>query len=136
MNKYILFIIVILILVSTIAGSFVLYKNKTKEKVINFDQVKIENNIVTTTTETKEKIDWNKIYEHDKDRDGVSDEKEKELGLSDLEFDTDHDSLSDKSEIEKWHTDPKNKDTDGDGYGDAIEILNGYNPLGPGKLEN
>ncbi len=32
-------------------------------------------------------------------------------------------------------TDPRNRDTDGDGYADGEEVKNGYNPLGPGKLQ-
>jgi hypothetical protein len=71
---------------------------------------------------------------HDKDRDGISDEKEKELGTSDYEFDTDHDGLTDELEINVLHTDPAKKDTDGDGFGDGVEYLKGFNPNGPGKL--
>ena len=66
----------------------------------------------------------------DADGDGISDEQEKELGISETEFDTDHDGLSDKMEIESLGTDPLKADTDGDGYSDAVELLNGYNPLG------
>jgi hypothetical protein len=44
------------------------------------------------------------------------------------ELDSDGDMLSDRREKELG-TDPKNKDTDGDGYFDGQEVANGYNPL-------
>jgi hypothetical protein len=48
--------------------------------------------------------------------------------------DTDQDGIPDY--IEKIiGTDPLNSDTDGDGYLDGEEIENGYNPLGPGRLD-
>ncbi len=74
-------------------------------------------------------------FANDKDRDGVLDDEEQKLGLSNKEFDTDKDGLSDYSEINKWKTDPAKKDTDGDGFGDGIEVIKGYNPLGAGKLK-
>lgn len=43
--------------------------------------------------------------------------------------DSDNDGLSDEEEL-KLTTDPKNSDTDGDGYLDGSEAANGYNPLG------
>ncbi|MFA7654253.1 MAG: L,D-transpeptidase family protein [Candidatus Magasanikbacteria bacterium] len=44
-------------------------------------------------------------------------------------IDIDSDGLSDDDEINIYHTDPNNSDTDGDGYDDGIEIINGYSPL-------
>lgn len=70
----------------------------------------------------------------DADSDGILDEIEKELGTSNQDFDTDHDWLSDYDEINKWKTDPTKKDTDGDGFSDGREVMNDFNPLGPGKL--
>ncbi|MDD4902118.1 MAG: trypsin-like peptidase domain-containing protein [Patescibacteria group bacterium] len=43
--------------------------------------------------------------------------------------DSDHDGLSDAQEAQLG-TDPRNPDTDGDGYLDGSEVVNGYNPLG------
>lgn len=74
-------------------------------------------------------------FPNDKDRDGLDDQKEKELGLSNREFDTDGDGISDKDELERTKTNPLDKDTDKDGFSDGFEILKGYNPNGPGKLE-
>ncbi|MFA6253103.1 MAG: L,D-transpeptidase family protein [Patescibacteria group bacterium] len=46
-----------------------------------------------------------------------------------LVVDTDNDSLTDEQELSIYFTDPKNPDTDGDGYLDGEEIKNGYSPL-------
>ena len=42
--------------------------------------------------------------------------------------DSDKDFLTDVREVELG-TDPNNKDTDGDGYVDGDEVLNGFDPL-------
>lgn len=44
--------------------------------------------------------------------------------------DADQDGLSDDEE-RVFGTDPFNKDTDGDGYGDGVEVESGYDPLKP-----
>ncbi len=43
--------------------------------------------------------------------------------------DSDLDGLTDQGEIQIYHTDPGNPDSDGDGYLDGAEILAGTNPL-------
>jgi len=43
--------------------------------------------------------------------------------------DKDGDGLDDEIEEDVWHTDPNNPDTDGDGYNDKEEIINGFDPL-------
>ncbi|MFH1522555.1 MAG: CARDB domain-containing protein [Patescibacteria group bacterium] len=48
--------------------------------------------------------------------------------------DTDGDLLADVREAELG-TDPNNPDSDGDGFLDGVEVANGYNPLGEGKME-
>lgn len=48
-------------------------------------------------------------------------------------IDTDGDLLTDEREVELG-TDLNNPDTDGDGYLDGIEVANGYDPLGEGKM--
>ena len=45
--------------------------------------------------------------------------------------DSDYDGLSDYAEINVYHTNPNNPDTDGDGYLDSAEVLIGSNPLDP-----
>lgn len=49
-------------------------------------------------------------------------------------LDSDNDGITDDEELNKYHTDPKNPDTDGDGYKDGDEVKNGFNPNGSGKL--
>jgi DMSO/TMAO reductase YedYZ heme-binding membrane subunit len=45
--------------------------------------------------------------------------------------DTDADGLTDQAEIQIYHTDPNNPDTDRDGVSDGQEVLNGTNPIDP-----
>lgn len=80
------------------------------------------------------KVEAPLVVDPDADADGILDETEKKLGTSNKDFDTDHDWLSDYDEINKWKTDPTKKDTDGDGFSDGREVMNDFNPLGPGKL--
>jgi len=51
-------------------------------------------------------------------------------------IDADGDGLTDNQENTVWKTDPFKNDTDGDGYGDYTEVINGYNPNGFGKLDS
>ncbi len=93
----------------------------------------------------------------DTDGDGMTDQAEVEQGTDPLVFlkpepvaqplpvptpapqpqapqaplDQDEDGLSDEAERD-FGTSPQMSDTDGDGFGDAQEIKNGYNPLGSG----
>lgn len=48
--------------------------------------------------------------------------------------DSDSDGLSDVDEQQKYRTNPNSRDTDGDGYPDDEEVRNGYDPNGPGRL--
>lgn len=50
--------------------------------------------------------------------------------------DTDGDGLSNYLEKHVWHSNPFSTDTDGDGYLDNTEVINGYNPNGIGKLDS
>lgn len=49
--------------------------------------------------------------------------------------DSDLDGLTDVEET-LYGTEPQKADTDGDSYADGQEIINGYNPLGTGRLED
>lgn len=71
--------------------------------------------------------------DEDKDKDDLSDADEIKFGTDINKSDTDGDRLSDGDEVKVWRTDPLKADSDGDGYSDGGEIVNGYDPLGPGK---
>lgn len=47
--------------------------------------------------------------------------------------DTDRDGLTDDEEL-TLGSDKDSQDSDGDGFGDLVELQRGYNPAGPGKL--
>ncbi len=51
-------------------------------------------------------------------------------------MDTDGDWLTNEEEEETWKTNPLSADSDGDGYSDYTEVINGYNPNGAGKLDS
>ena|SRR3989344_1698394 len=94
----------------------------------------------------------------DDDRDGLTNGEEKKIGTNPLLADTDNDRLFDQDEAEvyqtnplindtdnddladydeviTWFTDPAVVDTDGDSYSDGTEVASGYNPLGPGTID-
>ncbi len=71
----------------------------------------------------------------DTDSDSLSDEEESSAGTDPRNKDSDGDTLSDGDEVKKYKTNPLAPDTDNDGYTDAMEIKNGYNPLGAGRCQ-
>lgn len=71
----------------------------------------------------------------DTDGDGLFDDEEGRLGTDINLADTDADGLTDREEVRTWATDPKNPDTDGDNFKDGQEVKGGYNPNGPGKIQ-
>jgi hypothetical protein len=44
-------------------------------------------------------------------------------------IDSDNDGLTDEEEINTYLTNPNNSDTDGDGFNDKLELINGFSPL-------
>lgn len=56
----------------------------------------------------------------------------KDADISEVSVDSDFDTIPDTEET-LFGTDPNKADTDGDGFNDADEIKNGYNPLGEGR---
>ncbi|MBU0722267.1 L,D-transpeptidase [Patescibacteria group bacterium] len=55
--------------------------------------------------------------------------------LAKTQLDSDNDGVQDKDEVEIYHTNPLNPDTDGDGYNDWLELNNGYSPLSSKKVK-
>ncbi len=117
-----------ILIVAGIAIWFFFFKNKITTIAPVVPPVSVT---VSTTPSEQPVVD---PYPNDKDRDGIDDTQEKEMGLSSRDFDTDSDGLSDADEIDVWKTDPKKFDTDSDKFGDGYEVLNGYNPTGSGKI--
>ncbi|PIR03893.1 MAG: hypothetical protein COV59_01760 [Candidatus Magasanikbacteria bacterium CG11_big_fil_rev_8_21_14_0_20_39_34] len=125
--KKVLIIIGIILLLGI--GAYFVFNRKNSPKIVPGET---QNQGTTNTQE--ESVPY--PFLGDMDGDGIADQDEKELGTSDYEYDTDGDGIADKDEIDVWKTDPTKVDTDGDGFADGYEILNGFDPLGPGKLEN
>lgn len=81
----------------------------------------------------------NGIGRIDSDTDGIHDWWEELHGMnkydsSDASLDYDKDGLKNSEEYE-FGTNPRNDDTDSDGYPDKVEIGNGYNPTGAGLFD-
>lgn len=138
-KKIIKMVVIILAVLAVLSGVlFIFLRNKSGPANIQTADMPFNNNSAisqTTNDEEVKKVEEQLVkFANDKDRDGLSAEKEKELGTSDNDFDTDWDGISDKDEIEKWGTDPLKTDTDGDNYSDGFEIINDFNPKGQGKL--
>lgn len=55
------------------------------------------------------------------------------FSVSSTPDDLDADGLNDQEEVLIYHTDPKMRDTDGDGFSDGAEVKYGYSPLYGGK---
>ena len=125
--KKIIIGLIIIILISAIAGAGWWFLTQRKKDVIQ--PIGQTENITGAV-----KVEAPPVVDPDADMDGILDETEKKLGTSNKDFDTDHDWLSDYDEINKWKTDPTKKDTDGDGFSDGREVMNDFNPLGAGKL--
>lgn len=67
----------------------------------------------------------------DRDRDGLSNKRERKIGTSPFRADTDRDSLKDGSEVRRIRTNPRKADTDGDVIKDGAELRLGLDPLDP-----
>jgi len=70
----------------------------------------------------------------DSDKDALLDLDEYILGTDLMQFDTDEDKLSDFDEVALLNTDPRTRDSDGDGDDDYFEIehvADGFDPLEP-----
>ncbi|MCR5783239.1 MAG: VWA domain-containing protein [Clostridia bacterium] len=65
----------------------------------------------------------------DADNDGLTNAEETLLGTNPAYFDSDYDYLSDYDEVNKYHTDPLNPDSDNDGVPDGKEVQNNSDPL-------
>jgi len=84
------------------------------------------------------KNDYNN-FNGDVDLDGLPDWWEEKYGLNsgdsdDANMDNDEDGASNLLEFQ-FDTNPFKEDTDEDGYKDGMEIKNGYNPNGEGRLD-
>ncbi len=153
--KKIFIILIAIIMVATV--SFAIYYFFFRDS--GGDKVVMENKNSTVVNENTNETPTPTDDDLDDDSDGLSNAEERRLGTDPLETDTDNDGLfdreevksfktdptkadtdgdglSDYSEIKVWFTNPFETDSDGDGYSDGEEVINGYDPLGTGSLDN
>lgn len=127
----ILFIVSIVIVINHFrAGSDEKNIDTKKENVIKQEDKKKPEE-TPEKEENKMPTDFNS---KDTDKDKITDIQEEQAGTSIYDADTDRDGLSDYDELFLYQTNPKDNDSDGDGYLDGEEIKGGYNPNGEGKL--
>ncbi len=72
----------------------------------------------------------------DTDKDTLPDVWEQIAGSDITLVDTDEDGLTDAEEFNVYLTRPDKPDTDADGFVDGVEVTNGFNPIGDGKLSS
>ena len=123
--KKIITLLAIIFLISgcTIADSI---SNKFTKKDSIHKLAETKNNNVTTTNQNTVEI---KKIENPTTTNPNTTINKNDIQKPIILVDTDNDGLSDVDEIYKYKTDPNNPDTDGDGYLDGEEIVNGYDPL-------
>ncbi len=136
--------IVIVALLLLLVGGYLVYQNfvvKSASETVT-ENVKSEpqgeNQLKEEKNTDEQVIPDDKVLDElptDTDGDGLTDEEEKKYNTDPTMADTDQDGLFDREEVITWKTDPLNPDTDGDSYLDGEEVKNGFNPLGPGKLD-
>lgn len=85
---------------------------------------------------TSDRTNTGGAVEKDSDHDGLPDTQEEGLGLLIDDADTDNDNLSDRDEVSIYATDPRKADTDGDSFADGDEVRQGFDPNGPGRLDD
>jgi hypothetical protein len=149
-RKFFVFVATILIAGILGFGSFWIYTSfiqtdldtntfsngETETEVVPINQPANVSEVPVNTPTSSNVIENNILFGEpvDTDSDGILDVDEARYRTDTLNWDTDGDGLSDGDEVLIWKTNPLVQDTDGDGYTDTVEIKNGYNPLGEGKL--
>jgi hypothetical protein len=71
---------------------------------------------------------------HDLDNDDLFSDQERKLGTNPWIADTDHDGLNDGDEVNRYHSDPLNPDSNGNGYLDGFEVQLGLDPTKPNEI--
>lgn len=129
-KKIIIFAIIFIISISIVILFFIL-SNKDNNLDDKQNEVIIENEEENEEIPEEPAIDLSKL---DDDSDGLNNQEELELGTDPYNPDSDNDGLYDREEVRIWGTNPLDPDSDNDDIYDGIEISNGFNPLGEGKL--
>jgi hypothetical protein len=136
-GKRVITLMIIAIVVILIGGiGYIAYRAFTAPAVSTTATIEdvVDNPDVNTQVPPEVLEEESVVNRIDSDSDGLTDDRERELGLDILSSDTDNDNLSDRDEIDFYFTDPFDSDTDNDGFSDGDEVRRGYNPKGSGTL--
>lgn len=147
--KIVLVVVVVLVLVAgaAYAAYQVMVRKPTDAGIVNSvsdegvvatDNTKIEENdiLVEPDPKVEDEKPVNKGTFLDSDGDGLTNAEELDAGTLSNNPDSDNDGLGDREEVEVYETDPREADTDSDGFLDGQEVAGGYNPNGDGRLFN
>lgn len=131
----IVFVVLVVIGLGIVLWRGNIFSNQKNTNSISEEAVTNTTSTITNTTNTPSvELPPVNTAVVDTDGDGLSDEIENELGTKINLKDTDNDQLFDREEVVVYKTNPLKSDTDGDGVIDGVEVANGYDPNGPGKL--
>lgn len=137
--KYIFIGTGVLLLLLLVLGVVVLLRSDGQERDLNAPEDSQQNNIEGSAVQRERSEEEVSIVDpkpDDKDRDGLTDTQEQDLGTNERARDSDNDFISDGDEVLIYKTNPLEQDSDGDGFSDFTEIRNGYNPNGDGLLND
>lgn len=133
-SKKRIYILIILIGLSIIIFFVKFKNNKEQKKLIDLNVQKENSQQMAETLKDEEEV-----KNQDKTPKVDINKQMREVfpwtGDENLSMDKDGDHLLGYEEINIYHTDPNNPDTDNDGYSDGEEVKNNYNPNGEGRLE-
>ena len=132
LKKVVIFSFILLLLIILVVLGFEFNKNN-KINNINKESNKPDN-IIQPIIEKEIDEPVIDLSEVDDDSDGLSNAEEIELRTDPYNPDSDNDGLFDREEVKIWGTNPLDPDSDNDNDLDGIEIENGNNPLGEGRL--
>ena len=142
-NKVMILMIIAIVVIVIFAASYIalrLIKPATDEgSNVVLDENTVVEEVIPENEVISEPVIEEVIIEDevlDTDKDGLTDERERELGLDYESADTDNDGLSDKDEVDLYLSDPFNPDSDGDTFLDGSEVRRGYDPNGTGRLND
>jgi len=135
-KKLLIIVITVLIILGLIFGLYFYFTSENTVENKNSSNQKASQSNLNSNQSLSNQTIIIKEETNDDDRDGLSNDKEKELGTDIKKADTDSDGLNDYEEVNIYKTDPKNKDSDGDSFSDGEEVEKGYNPKGEGELLN
>ncbi len=129
---WVLPVVVVICLLAVCAFSFYWYRDGQNTAATQTAIAGVGDIVSATQTAAFNQTAAAEIGQRDDDGDGLTNQRELEIGTDPNNPDTDADELGDGEEVLRLVTDPKNPDTDADGLQDGEEVLRrGTDPKNP-----